>query len=147
MAENTLHVTISTPSKCLLDVSDVLEIYFPGAYGILGVFPAHAPLITTIGTGIVVYNQHDVAGIFKVTGGIAEIADNSVTLLVDIAEEATSIDIERAKRSLERAESRLLAKSLDNVDVKRAETAKARALARMEAVNTLQNKQSAPSKK
>ncbi|KAB8030880.1 ATP synthase F1 subunit epsilon [Fluviispira multicolorata] len=141
-AKDKMRVVLLTPSKRLLDLSGVSELYFPSEHGAVGVLPGHAPMVTAVGTGVVLYSQNDVSGFFKVAGGVAEITCSSVTLLVDVGEEATTIDLDRAKRALERAEGRLAAKELGNVDVKRAETSLARAQARIEAVELHANKNS-----
>ena len=136
----SMHFVILTPNKKLLDEKDVTEVYFPADYGVLGVLPGHAPMITAVGTGVVVYTKKDVTGFFKVTGGVAEISGHSVTLMVDVGEEASNIDLDRAKRALERAEGRLAAKDLGNVDVKRAQVALARAQARIQAADLFHNR-------
>lgn len=138
-AKDKMRVVILTPYKRLLDLSGVSEVYFPVEYGSIGVLPGHAPLVTAVGTGVVLYTQNDVSGFFEVAGGVAEITGSSVTLLVDVGEDAAHIDSERAKRSLERAEARLI--SPDNhTDLKRAEAAKNRAMARLEAVEMFKTK-------
>jgi F-type H+-transporting ATPase subunit epsilon len=139
MDEN-IHFVILTPNKKLLDEKDVTEVYFPVDTGSIGVMPGHAPMVTAVGTGVVLYTQENVSGFLKVTGGVAEISGNAVTLLVDVGEEASHIDLERAKRSLERAEARLAAKDLGNVDVKRAQISKEKALARIQAAELYQAK-------
>lgn len=136
----SIHLVILTPNKKLLDEKGVTEVYFPAEYGNLGVLPGHAPMITAVGTGVVLYSQSNISGFLKVTGGVAEISGHAVTLLVDVGEEASHIDLERAKRSLERAEARLVAKDLGNVDVKRAQSAKSRAQARIEAAELYQSR-------
>lgn len=128
-----MRVVILTPYKRLLDISGVTELYFPIENGVIGVLPGHATMVTALGTGIVLYTQNDVSGFFKIAGGVAEITGGSVTLLVDVGEDAAHIDIDRAKKSLERAESRLSSKDSGNIDIKRAEAARLRAIARIEA--------------
>ncbi len=140
----SIHVVILTPTKKLLDEFGVKEIYFPATYGSLGVLPGHAPMVTEVGTGVVLYTQKDVSGYLKVTGGVAEISGDTVTLMVDVGEEAINIDLERAQRSLERAQARLASKELGNVDVKRAQLAKERAEARLQAAQLHQSRQSKP---
>ena len=136
--ENYIHFIILTPSKKLLDEKDVTEVYFPAEYGAVGILPGHAPMVTTVGTGSVLYTHKNVSGFFKVTGGVAEVTGTTLTLLVDTAEEASNIDVDRAKRSLERAEGRLAAKELGNIDVKRAEASKSRAIARIQTAELYQ---------
>ena len=144
---DSIHFIILTPTKKLLDEKDVSDVYFPADYGIVGILPGHAPMVTAVGTGVVLYSQKNVSGFYKVTGGVAEICNNCVTLLVDVGEEASNIDLDRAKRALERSEGRLAAKDLGNVDVKRAQSAKARATARIQAAELYQNRVSKPTDK
>jgi F-type H+-transporting ATPase subunit epsilon len=137
---SSIHFLILTPNRTLIDEKDVEEVYFPTEHGSVGILPDHAPMVTTVGTGVVVYSQKNVSGFLKVAGGIAEVLDNTVTLLVDTGEEASNIDVNRAKRALERAEGRLAAKDLGNIDVKRAQAAKKRAQARIQTAELYQTK-------
>ena len=109
--KGNMRVVILTPYKRLLDLSGVTELYLPIENGIIGVLPGHAPMVSAVGTGVVVYSQNNVSGFFKVAGGVAEITGASATLLVDVGEDAAQIDVERAKSSLERALNRLAAKA------------------------------------
>ena len=145
-AKGNMRVVILTPYKRLLDLSGVTEIYFPIDHGTIGVLPGHAPMVSAVGTGVVVYTQNEVAGFYKVSGGVAEISGSSVTLLVDVGEHASTIDLSRAKSALERAQNRLAAKASDLIDIKRAEAARARALARIEAAELYAGKSSAQTK-
>ena len=131
--KGNMRVVILTPYKRLLDLSGVTELYLPIESGVIGVLPGHAPMVAAVGTGVVVYTQNDSSGFFKVAGGVAEITGGSVTLLVDVGEDAAQIDVDRAKSSLERAQGRLDANTSEHIDVKRAEAARLRALARIEA--------------
>lgn len=140
--KGNMRVVILTPYKRLLDLSGVTELYLPIESGVIGVLPGHAPMVTAIGTGVVAYSQNDISGFFKVAGGVAEITGGSVTLLVDVGEDAAQIDVARAKSSLERAQSRLVAKASENIDIKRAEAARLRALARIEASELYMGKNS-----
>jgi len=65
-----------------------------------------------------------------VTTGFAEISDNKVSVLVDAAEKAGEIDVERARQALERARERL-SKQAEDIDFARAEMALKRAIARI----------------
>jgi F-type H+-transporting ATPase subunit epsilon len=71
-----------------------------------------------------------------ISGGVAEVHDNTVTLLAEVAELATEIDTSRAQRAAERARKRLEAAYCGPggeviVDVERARTALARAINRL----------------
>lgn len=132
-SKGNMRVVILTPYKRLLDMSGVTELYLPVESGVIGVLPGHAPMVTSIGIGVVAYTHHDITGFFEVAGGVAEISGGLVTLLVDVGEDAAQIDIERARHSLERAQNRLSGNVSEDIDIKRAETARLRALARIEA--------------
>jgi len=132
-AKGNMRVVILTPYKRLLDLSGVTELYLPIEHGNIGVLPGHAPMVSALGTGVVTYAQNNIFGFFKVAGGVAEITGASVSLLVDVGEDASQIDLERAKKSLERAERRLAEKASEHINIKRAEESRLRALARIEA--------------
>lgn len=129
-----MKVRVLTPQKQLLDEPQAVELFFPGEAGIIGVFDEHAPLVTNVGIGVVICTVGNLSHFIKVAGGVAEITNSSATLLVDVGEEASEIDLERAKRALERAQARLVSKELTSVDMKKAQAAKERAQARIDAV-------------
>ena len=68
---------------------------------------------------------------FAVHGGAISIKDNKVSLIVNAVEAKEDIDIVRAKAAKDRAEKRLKDKQDINLDVKRAELALLRAIARI----------------
>ena len=69
---------------------------------------------------------------FAIHGGAISIKDNKVSLIVNAVEAKEEIDIKRAKDAKDRAEQLLAKKDTDiNIDVKRAELALARAMARI----------------
>ncbi len=67
------------------------------------------------------------------SGGFAEVVSDKVTFLLETAEFAEEIDVERAKRAKERAESALSDLSSDDKDYKILELALLRAVARISA--------------
>ena len=67
-----------------------------------------------------------------VAGGFAEVRNDKVIVLADVAELPAEIDRERAERARERAERRLAGRSQDDVDYARAAAALARALVRLQ---------------
>jgi len=69
---------------------------------------------------------------FLVTTGFSEVFDNKVSVLVDAAEKVTEIDLERARKAMERARERLATdRSREDVDFLRAEAALKRAMVRI----------------
>ena len=65
-----------------------------------------------------------------ISKGFVETHKDKITVIVQTAELDKDIDVERAKRAKQRAEERLQKKE-DSLDVRRAQLALARALARL----------------
>ena len=68
----------------------------------------HAPFIGALGIGAVkIYSGGNVVEQAAVHGGFVEVSNNRVTILSDVAELASQIDLRRAEEALARAEARL----------------------------------------
>lgn len=124
-----IKLTIVTPERSLLS-EDVDELQLPGAAGYLGVLPGHAPLFTELKVGELSYRKGNTWTSLAVAWGFAEVLPDQVRVLAETAERAGEIDLERAKRSKERAEGRL-SKGGD-IDYDRAQIALQRALIRIQ---------------
>ncbi|HRQ36805.1 MAG TPA: F0F1 ATP synthase subunit epsilon [Chloroflexota bacterium] len=84
---------------------EVKSVSLPGTEGRMGILPNHTPLLTTLGFGEVIVRD-DAGGeqYFAIGGGFAEVQPNHVIVLADSAEQAEEIDIERAEKARARAE-------------------------------------------
>lgn len=99
-----INLTITTPDKVVYE-SKVDEVTIPTKDGEITVLPDHIPLISVLAIGEVRIKKGDTMEPFAVAGGILEVRPNSeVILLADRSEAAGEIDVERAKKALERAE-------------------------------------------
>lgn len=103
----TIHVEIVAPDKMLYS-GDVQMVTLPGSDGQMGVMGGHAPLLTTLGIGEIVLHGEGEPEFMAVSGGVAEIRPNKITILADVAEAAEEIDEERAQAALARAQQSLL---------------------------------------
>lgn len=130
MAEK-LKLELVTPYKQVLS-EEVDEVTAPGSIGEFGVLPGHTALLTTLKIGELVYKQGHQAFHVAVNWGYVEVEDDVMTVLVETAEPADEIDLERAKAAMGRAEEAL--KSLDPEDkqFKVMECALERALIRVQ---------------
>jgi F-type H+-transporting ATPase subunit epsilon len=90
---------------------DVDIVLLPGAGGEMGILPHHAPVLTTLKYGVVKIRRNGKEDIFAVSGGVAEVQPEIVTILADAAENVEEIDIARAETAKRRAEE-LLAKGV-----------------------------------
>lgn len=114
MAEK-IKLELVTPYKQVLS-EDVDEVTAPGTIGEFGVLPGHTSLLTTLKVGELVYKQGNQAFHVAVNWGYVEVEDDTMTVLVETAEPADEIDLERAKAAIGRAEEAL--KTLDPEDKK-----------------------------
>ena len=135
--ENKLNLEIVTPYGSVFS-GEVDEITAAGSEGEFGVFPQHAPFITTLKTGMLTCKKGNENLIFFVSGGYAEVGPDKVIILGDSAERSEDIDVERAKAAMSRAEERL--KKIDNIDFGRATAALERATIRMQVAQKMSAK-------
>ncbi len=130
MAEK-LTLEMVTPYKKVLSL-EVDEITAPGSIGELGLLPGHTPLLTTLKIGELSYKQDGKVFHVAVNWGYLEVGDDTVTVLVDTAEQADEIDLERAKAALGRAEDSLKTLTQEDVNFTVMEAALHRALVRIQ---------------
>src|SRR5271169_963143 len=103
---DTLELEIVTPDKLLVR-ERVDGVQIPGKTGELGILPGHAPLITTLTIGEISYRQGANTHYLSVAWGFAEVLPQKVTILADTAERAEEIDVKRAQEAKARAEEAL----------------------------------------
>ncbi len=131
MAER-LTLELATPSRMVV-AAEVDEAVVPGSEGYFGVLPGHAPFLATLGIGELTYrvgrDEYHVA----LACGFAEVRNDKVIILADVAETPADIDRARAERARERAEARLAGRAgQEEIDYARAMAALARALTRLQ---------------
>lgn len=132
MESKELDLEIISPEKKVY-LGRVISITIPGTKGNFQVLYKHAPLISTFETGIIKLDLIDkTTRVYTTSGGSVEVLDNKILILSDTVEAVEDINVERAKKSKERAEDRLSKRS-GVVDVDRARASLARALNRIKA--------------
>ena len=123
---------IVTPERMV--VSEEVDIVTaPGVAGEFGVLAGHAPMLAGLRIGTVHYRVGDREEWVAISGGFCEVTGKKITLLVEAAEKAHEIDVERALRAKERAEKRLQEAQAkgDRLAEARARAALQRALTRL----------------
>ena len=83
------------------------EVVSPGVQGEFGVLQDHIPLLTTVPSGLLWYRQNNDVKYIAVSNGYAEVASDRILLLVETAEAAEKIDLERATANMERFQKML----------------------------------------
>ena len=107
----------------------------PGTEGEFGVLPGHINFLSGIMPGELRINNENHTEFMAVNSGFAEVSNDRVSVLVDSAEKAPDIDVERAQSAMERAKKRLESdKDSGDLDFVRAESALKRAVSRLKVV-------------
>ena len=132
-----LTLELATPTR-LVVTAQVDEVVAPGSEGYFGVLPGHAPFLATLGIGELTYRVGREEYHVAISGGFAEVRNDKVIILADVAETPAEIDRARAERARGRAEARLTGRSQEEVDYARATAALARALSRLQVAGRTQ---------
>jgi len=130
-----LTIEIVTPAGVTYRGS-VQSCTVPGADGLFQILRDHADLLAYLKIGEIKLKQADGEKRLATSGGFLEVLKNRISLVVESAEFADDIDVERAKDAEKRARERLTKK--EGVDTLRAEMALARALNRLKISSQLQ---------
>ena len=130
-----MNIRVLTPERIICSTK-ADEIILPSLTGQVGVLENHATLITALDTGLLRIKLDEKWTPIILYGGLAEIDQNRVTVLVNDVEELVTLELSEVTQQLEQA----------TLAVEEAENSKARldasielkkATARLEAVNYL----------
>jgi len=126
---NTIHVDIVSAEGQIFS-GEATRVFVPGSQGELGIYPRHAPLLTTLTAGEVrVETEGQEEQSFFVGGGAMEIQPHLVTVLADTAVRAKDLDEAAAVRNRS-----------DKLDIAEAQAELVRALAQLRAIQRLRKK-------
>jgi len=134
----TLRLEIVTPEKMVFS-DDVDTVLAWGLEGQLGILPHHAPLMTMLQPGDLVYRKGGKEEVLTISGGFLEVRPDKVVILADACERAEEIDEARAEAAKQRAQEALKTAATE-VDAAAAEAALRRSLARLRAAEKIRRK-------
>lgn len=77
-----MYLEIVTPSEKVFE-GETSIVTFPGTDGSFQVMNDHAPMVSTLAEGRVVYKNEAGTHSIDITGGIVEVLNNKVSLLAD----------------------------------------------------------------
>jgi F-type H+-transporting ATPase subunit epsilon len=97
-----LFTKVVTPDRIVWE-GEVENLEIPATTGLLGIRPNHAPLNAALGIGIVKLVEMGTYKYLVVLDGFAIVANNRVTLLCSVAEDATAIDVSKVQDELAKA--------------------------------------------
>jgi F-type H+-transporting ATPase subunit epsilon len=114
VSEGRLRLKVVTPTRIVVE-AETDSVTVPGALGALGILPGHAPLLATMRIGELSYRigtrEHYLAvenGFVEVTADPATVGSGgTVTVLADVAELPSEIDMDAANAQKARAEAAL----------------------------------------
>jgi F-type H+-transporting ATPase subunit epsilon len=136
---NTIHVDIVSAEGQIFS-GEANQVFVPGSQGELGIYPRHAPLLTTLKPGdIRVHVDGQEEQVFYVGGGALEVQPHQVTVLADTAARARDLDEAAALAAKQRAEEAVRSRG-DKVDVAKAQAELLRAVAQLRAIERMRKK-------
>jgi F-type H+-transporting ATPase subunit epsilon len=101
-----IRLEVVTPEGLLLR-EEVDEVMAPGADGYFGVRPGHTPMLASLGAGAITYRKGEKTGNLSCFWGFCEVLPDRVNILAEIGERAEDIDVGRAEQAKAQAEARL----------------------------------------
>ena len=122
-----MQLSVVTPEGSFFD-GEVTSVTAPAWDGSMGVLNGHAPLVTELGSGLLVA-QGDKEERIILSGGYLQVLNNKVTVLATYACHSTDVDADQAQKDLDEA---LAMHSKTEADTKAKMEAIARAKALIE---------------
>jgi F-type H+-transporting ATPase subunit epsilon len=123
---------IITPDRVFYE-EPVSMVEFNTIEGEVGILKDHLPMTMIVAPGILTITQGEKVSEAALHAGFVEVLQDQVTILAEIIEWPSEIDLERAEEAKERAEERIR-EHAPGTDMRRAEMSLRRAVARIEAV-------------
>lgn len=105
---------------------DAYEVLLPTLDGEIGVLPGHMPLISVATTGVISIRKNatdkdDMMDHFAISGGVIEVNDNKLSVLVDEADNGDEINEAEVQKALEAAK-KLKLEAKDQVSLDHAQS-------------------------
>jgi F-type H+-transporting ATPase subunit epsilon len=101
----TLHVTITTPERVLVD-TEAQEVIIPTTVGVVSILPGHTELVSQVKEGIVTVLINGREEHFAIAGGFLTVNQKQVDLLADFGvsgKDRSEIEVEEARKRAEKA--------------------------------------------
>jgi len=134
---NTIQIDVVSAEESIFS-GDAEFVVAPAKMGEVGIYPNHAPMITTLKSGSLKIKLADKKEeqLIYVSGGILEVQPGIITILSDTAIRAKDLDENKAAKAKKAAEEAMKNKSSD-VDYAKAQAELTEALAQIQAIEKL----------
>ena len=133
-----IKLKIITPERLVLE-QQVDSVIAQGSEGEFEILPQHEPIIAALKIDVLRYRTGRDENSAAVIGGVLEAHNDEITVLSDVAELDTEIDIARANQAKMRAEAEKTQRT-DKIEIYVSEMAIARAMARLKAADLRQRR-------
>src|SRR3989344_9077967 len=103
-------LNVLTPERKAVFDQEITEVTVTSYSGEMTILPGHAPLITTLGTGLLKYKLKGQEKTFRavVSWGYCEVSPGAVNVLAEFMQTPEEIVVESAQTSLLAAEKKLV---------------------------------------
>ena len=134
---NTVQIDVVSAEESIFS-GEAEFVVAPAKMGEVGIYPNHAPMITTLKSGSLKIKLADKKEehLIYVSGGILEVQPGIITVLSDTAIRAKDLDESKAAAAKKAAEEAMKNKSSD-VDYAKAQVELAEAMAQIQAIENL----------
>lgn len=115
---------------------DVYEVLLPTTDGLIGVLPGHMPLVSVAAEGVISIRKSatdpdDFMENYATHGGVIEISDDVLSVLVDEADHADEINEQEAQAAYDRAQ-KMKKEAKDQVSLEQAQSLVDRSAVRLQ---------------
>lgn len=134
---NTVHIDVVSAEASIFS-GEAEFVVAPAGAGEVGIYPNHAPMITTIKPGALRIKQTDVAEetLIFISGGMLEVQPGIITVLADTAVRGHDLDEAKAIAAKAAAEEAMKNRTSD-MDYAKAQAELAEAVAQIQAIQKL----------
>ena len=134
---NTVHIDVVSAEESIFS-GEAEFVVAPAGAGEVGIYPNHAPMITTIKPGALRIKQSDSQEetLIFISGGMLEVQPGVITVLADTAIRGQDLDEAKAIAAKEAAEEALKNRSSE-IDYAAAQAELAEAVAQIQAIQKL----------
>lgn len=111
-------LNVLTPERKAVFDQEITEVSVPAYSGEMTILPGHAPLITTLGTGILRYKIKGLEKSYRavVSWGYCEVSPTAVNVLAEFMQTPEEVVVEASEKNLVAAEQKLVTQILNDAD-------------------------------
>ena len=111
----TFHFDLVSPEKLTFS-GEVDQVDIPGTEGDFGVLAGHAPIVAGVRPGILTIIVGDTKQKIIVLGGLAEMSENKLTVLANVATSIEELDKAQFAATIDEMQQKLSEKEGDELD-------------------------------